>query len=282
MIITRPGAVFEASTPPIDSGLVGTIGVRIMDGQGATTTARSTDAIVETPAGSGIYVATRTAPGAGDYLIAWDTGGDAPQYLSEDLRSIGTATLPIGDSPASYCTPAELRAKYPKLDNTDKYPDEMLAEAIASAEETIERECDVAFIPREVTRELFGVTPGLLGLRHNRVREVLAVSGSSSGDLDLTGTRITAGYLEHPRGWPSGETIIATYTHGWDAPPLRILNAAKLYARSLILNGPIDTRATQLETAGGGVINLLTPGLRGSVTGIPEVDAAIAQYRCLT
>ncbi len=282
MILTRPGVVFEASTPPIDTGLVGTIGLRIMDGQGATTVARSTAGIVETPAGSGIYVATRTGPATGDYVLAWDTGDDPPQYLSEDLRSTTLTSVAIGDAPAAYVTVAEMRAKYPTLADDDKYPDDVVEDAIARAIETIEDECDVAFIPRETTSAVSSAVADeqLLSLPKNRVRSATAAEASTSGELDITTARVVAGgYLERSIGWPAGETITVTFTHGYDQPPRRITDAVKLYARSLILDGPVDKRATQISAADGGVINLLTPGLRGSITGIPEVDAAIEQYR---
>lgn len=182
-----------------------------------------------------------------------------------------------------YFTPDELRARFTTV-TEDKFSDDLVAAKIALAEETIERACDVAFIPREATAAVTSVDgSGLLSLPNNRVREVTDVASSTSGDLDASTARIVAGgYLERATaGWPAGETITVTYTHGYDEPPLRILEAAKLYARTLILDGPIDKRATQMPAADGGVINLLTPGLRGSITGIPEVDAAIAQYRVL-
>lgn len=86
MIYARPGSTIEATLTNAATGLTGTLGVRIVDGAGGTTTARTTSGIVEHPAGSGIYTATIEAPDtAGSYVIAWDTGGATPIWAAEDL-----------------------------------------------------------------------------------------------------------------------------------------------------------------------------------------------------
>lgn len=116
MVVTmvRAGVIFEASTSPVTSGLVGVIGVRVMDGQGATTTARTTTGIVETPAGSGIYVATLTAPTtAGDFLLVWDTGGATPEYLTEDLRVLAVTEFPDAFTGLTFATLDELALRLP-------------------------------------------------------------------------------------------------------------------------------------------------------------------------
>lgn len=75
ILIALPGATFEASIDNAPPGLVGQIGVRVISGEGLDAVARRTTGIVETPAGSGVYVATLTAPAVADsYLIVWDTG----------------------------------------------------------------------------------------------------------------------------------------------------------------------------------------------------------------
>jgi hypothetical protein len=112
MIAAAPGATFEASLQNAPTGLVGTIGVRIMDGQGATTTARTTTGIVETPAGSGIYVATLTAPTtAGTYQVVWDTGSVTPSTTAvDDLIVTSTASAVSVPSGADLTTLAAVRS----------------------------------------------------------------------------------------------------------------------------------------------------------------------------
>lgn len=83
---SAPSVSFETSASGFATGLVGTLGVRVMDGLGATTISRRTTGIVESPAGSGIYTATLTAPSAqGQYVVVWDTGGASPEYATDEL-----------------------------------------------------------------------------------------------------------------------------------------------------------------------------------------------------
>lgn len=86
MIETTPAAIFTATAEGAPTGLVGSIGVQITDENDVSVTARSTASTTETPAGSGTYVATRTAPTEpGDYLVVWDTGGTSPVFTEEQL-----------------------------------------------------------------------------------------------------------------------------------------------------------------------------------------------------
>lgn len=101
MIVTAPSVSVEAVAEGFATGLVGTIGVRVLDGQGGTTLARTTSGILETPAASGIYTATFTAPAtAGQYVVVWD---DGVQFASEQLQVTATAFSPtIPSTPTSY------------------------------------------------------------------------------------------------------------------------------------------------------------------------------------
>lgn len=86
-VVAGPGVAFEATTAPglFDTGLVGTIGVQVLDNQGLVAVARSTANIIESPAGSTIYAAGAIVapPVVGQYTIAWDDG--AGTWASEDL-----------------------------------------------------------------------------------------------------------------------------------------------------------------------------------------------------
>lgn len=82
----RPGATFEVTAYNAPTGLVGTIGVHIEDGQGNTVLARTTTGIVESPVSDGVYTATLTAPTtSGQYIVIFDTGGADPLVVVEDL-----------------------------------------------------------------------------------------------------------------------------------------------------------------------------------------------------
>jgi hypothetical protein len=91
-----PGQTFTTTLQGGPSGLAGTIGVRILDNIGGTALARSTTAIVEFPAGSGFYMAQRTAPATpGEYSIVWDAGGAiTPSNTSSDDLTVTAVATP--------------------------------------------------------------------------------------------------------------------------------------------------------------------------------------------
>jgi hypothetical protein len=91
--VIRPGDVLTVSAEGAPTGLAGTIGVRIEDGDGNVVLARTTAGIVESEAGSGIYVKDDlVAPDAGDYLVLWDTGGATPAFSVEQLHVSASGT----------------------------------------------------------------------------------------------------------------------------------------------------------------------------------------------
>jgi len=95
-IYARPSEQFEASASGFPSGLVGTIGVRVSDGEGGTVVARTTQGIIEFPEGSGIYSAVLLAPGTtGQYQVIWDTNGVVPDWGVEDLVVAGVIPTPF-------------------------------------------------------------------------------------------------------------------------------------------------------------------------------------------
>jgi hypothetical protein len=111
VIYANPSTSTEVSATGFATGLVGTIGVRVLDGQGGVTLARRTTGIIEDPAGSGIYVATFTSPSVtGRFTVVWDSGGASPSWAAEDLTV--TYQLPDGTpstATATYATPTQLR-----------------------------------------------------------------------------------------------------------------------------------------------------------------------------
>lgn len=88
MLYTQPSESFEATVDWGTTGLVGTIGVTILDNIGGTTTTRTTASILEIA--PGVYSTTLTAPSvAGQYSVVWD---DTSVYVPEDLNvTTGTA-----------------------------------------------------------------------------------------------------------------------------------------------------------------------------------------------
>ena len=89
---------FEATVQGFASGLVGTLGVRILDNIGGTTVARKTTDIRELIPGSGSYSAVLTAPAVpADYSILWDDGQTGVGHsAAEDLLVISTTVVQVG------------------------------------------------------------------------------------------------------------------------------------------------------------------------------------------
>ncbi len=99
MIFAKPSTSFESTATGFPTGLTGTIGVRVTDGVGGTTIARTTSGIVETPAGSGIYVATLTAPvSIGQYQVTWDDAGSPTTWAAEELTVTATGSQTVTPS----------------------------------------------------------------------------------------------------------------------------------------------------------------------------------------
>lgn len=113
MIFAKPSTSFESTATGFTTGLTGTIGVRVTDGVGGTTIARTTSGIVETPAGSGVYVATLTAPAnVGQYQVTWDDAGSPTTWAAEELTITATGTQTVTPTTGVGLTFAQLLTEF--------------------------------------------------------------------------------------------------------------------------------------------------------------------------
>lgn len=139
-----PSATFEAVCTGFDTGLVGTIGVRILDGAGGTTTARVTAGIVEYPAGSGIYQKTLTAPStAGQFTVMWDTGSVTPATVFTESLTVTTSSAAISATGGLYVSAASLKATLNLTGQT--FADDDISAAIGAACRSIDGACGRRF-----------------------------------------------------------------------------------------------------------------------------------------
>ena len=146
-IYAAPGSTFEAYTSSTTTGLVGTMGVRIVDGQGNTTLARQTTGIIEHPAGSGLYAVTLTAPTtAGTYAVVWDTGGASPTWAEEDLWVTSSAVVSVAPTGSDLCSLTDVRVFLQKT-SADAAQDPVISTLITRASLAIMRYCDREFAP---------------------------------------------------------------------------------------------------------------------------------------
>ena len=87
-MIVAPGSSYEAVFAAGIAGLTGTVALGLLDNVGGVTDELSTAGIIETPDGSGVYAATRTAPDEpGQYTLLWSLDGttDPDQVSIDDL-----------------------------------------------------------------------------------------------------------------------------------------------------------------------------------------------------
>jgi hypothetical protein len=93
-IFVQKGATFEATVQGFDSGLVGVVGVRILDNVGGTTMARTTAGISELVAGSGLYGVVLVAPQVvGQYTVLWDDTQPGPNHSAAESLTVQTNTV---------------------------------------------------------------------------------------------------------------------------------------------------------------------------------------------
>lgn len=182
-----------------------------------------------------------------------------------------------------YVTVAELRA-LPNLADTARFSDAELTAATTWFETTFEGYTGVAWQPRAVTDERhYTRRTGLLILRHLRPRTITAVRSYTAA---ATSTAYTAGELAdlafdeggvvRRLGAASSFTsdygmIAVDYTHGYDAPPADVVEAAKTAIRAHLIDDYQANRQYAVLTEAG-IVRTSTPG-EGRPFGLPEVDA---------
>jgi hypothetical protein len=151
------------------------------------------------------------------------------------------------------------------------------------AEQAFEHATGYTFVPRYTRQTLSAVHGTVLRLPKRPLRSIRAISettsiGGTPTTLTTTDYAATADGIYRPATWtPGPNNVVVGYEYGADEPPERVKRAVLLLAKTWLTTGPIDDRATGIPTEGG-TIPLLTPGIRGSTFGIPEVDAVVEQY----
>lgn len=132
-LYVAPSTNFQASLSNAPTGLVGTIGVRILDGDGDTVTARSTAGIAESPAGSGLYFVTLTSPALlGPYTILWDNGVVGPSTTATDALYVTYDGLPPTPPSSGLLTLADYKLAA-GIPGSDVRKDDQITQLIAAA-----------------------------------------------------------------------------------------------------------------------------------------------------
>ena len=210
-----------------------------------------------------------------------DTGWYRVVFIDQDGDEEYTDPVPYPPTAAVYFTTSELREQFPDpLADDTKYPDVKIEQAREYVETRIENICGVAFVPRTATTTLdvpaFGDRALVL---KPRLRAITAISvdGTAWTSSEIDGLNVaSSGVLYRGSRDVWSGLVEITYEHGFDEPSVDVKDAAMLWTRERVVKGPVTDRATQIPTEAGGSINLATPGLFGSHSGLPEVDAVLA------
>jgi hypothetical protein len=158
-----------------------------------------------------------------------------------------------------------------------------LREARAYAERVLEDACGVAFRPRYAREVRDGDGSTSLMLYRRRPLQLISVSvgGTALTSSELADVELSSsGLLYRAGAWASGfENLDFAYIHGYRSPPEPVSRAAVKLARSFIVKSPsnFDERATSVTTDEAHY-SLVTPGVRGAHTSIPEVNRVIEEY----
>lgn len=154
-----------------------------------------------------------------------------------------------------------------------------------AAEDLLEHACGVAFTTRyrrdtlsgDGTRELLLPTPKVQKVRAVTIDDV-ALTVDELAELKVRGPE---GIVYRPAAWPSGEqNITIAWEHGYPRPYVLAARPALMLAERMLLDdvGGVSPRATSVSD-GTTTQLLVTAGVRGMVTDIPEVNAFIDQHQ---
>jgi hypothetical protein len=234
MIFEQPGSVFHARIDGFDTGLAGTVGVRILDSTGTAVVARTTAGIIENPAGSGSYLATLTAPSTpGDYTIFWDNGTVSPGTTSGEQLRVSWVSVAQAPPSGQFASSDDLatRLGVTFTDAEKQRADKLLADASALIQDEAGQK--IGLVTNDVF-EIPAITDDRITLPE---RPVVSVSS-----VTVDGTPLVEGsdwYLEgdtiirlsstltiidgtdsaaYPYGAGFGlpdQTLTVTYTHGY-------------------------------------------------------------------
>lgn len=226
-----------------------------------------------TEAGTGIvsYTVTPTHTALLDtWTVGWTaTFGGLSQTFTDIVEVAGGVLFTL----------AQARALKP-LDSLTAYTTAQISEARTMVETALEDACGVAFVPRYAKGTFSGSGTSTM-LMPPRIRSVRSASNEGvavSAPYLATMRMLPTGELYYPSIWGSGfANYEIAYEWGYDYPPPRVSQAALLWCKNFLVKGPIDDRTTSVVSEDG-TFALSTPGMRGAMVGIPEVDAVIDQY----
>jgi hypothetical protein len=197
------------------------------------------------------------------YSVAW-TMPDATTRASE-FELVGSFIFTI----------ASLRAFDTALANASTYPAAAIRDARELVEDRFERAAGVSFTLRGRREVIDGSGRSTLWLDERLISRLVHVKVSGTVQTGVT-------FDEHGKltgSFPAGvRNVEVLYEHGHMPTPAPIHDAAKRYAREMLVKGAFDdlSRATGIQTELG--FYRITQAGKERPTGIPDVDAVLAAY----
>ena len=172
-----------------------------------------------------------------------------------------------------------------KLADRAKYPTDRIFAVRAEVEAEFEEVTGQAWVPRLGVVDVVANGGCVLTVPHVALRAVRAITSIDAAGVETVEDTVGVaadwwGVLRRPTGWGYGRYRVV-YEHGGDRPPpdLKAAAVTRLRHRLNMARSGIPDRATSMSTEQGQTFSLATPGLRGFVTGIPDVDVVLERYR---
>lgn len=183
----------------------------------------------------------------------------------------------------AYATVADIKA-HPAMSGTQgTVTDARIDEVMTAVETRIEKFTGVAWVVRTATDEVYGDGSRDVLLPRVPVRSLTAVSidGVVGDATQWTVDRM--GRLKAPSALKDGAKVEVTYTHGHDAPPTDLREAAILACATRLVqsrNPRIGERTETIDYGGGPTVNFaaMPSWERNRPFGMPDVDTVVMSY----
>jgi hypothetical protein len=279
------------ATQRILQNVPASLSVTLVDSDGSPRAAVG-DVSVEVKRADGTVLVAETAAIAGTGVGAFTAPLTAAQASSLDELSAtwtevggGIYQTTVDIVGGYYFSIDEARRAAPNFTDKQKYPDALVLKVRQEVEEECERICNRAFVPRFRRLSMLGNGCERLMLPNVDLRAVkaLTIDGATVAPSALSvQTFGEVRYINGGRfGWlrPTGRGLEVSYEYGLDSPPADLRRAALIrFASRLSLSKTGVPDRAEFQIVDGRAFTLTTPGVRGSHTGIREVDEVYDAY----
>lgn len=222
------------------------------------------------------------------YALAAQTTLESLTVTWTDAGDSSTHTQTVEVVGGYWFSRADAIAHDSNLADGAKYPPERIAAVRAEVEAEFEDVTNMAWVPRYRRMQLIGNGSRDLVLPDVHIRRVRSVRRYDAGLLtytEFTSDDLTAivakswGVLHRESEWARNVVYVVEYEHGADRPPADLRDAAitRLRHRLNAHRSGIPDRATSMSTESGQTYSIATPGTRGFITGIPDVDMVLTR-----